>query len=325
MHILVTGGAGYVGSHACKSLAEAGHTPVVLDNLSNGHADAVLWGPLVEGDIANEELVRATIREHKIEGVMHFAALAEVGESVREPDRYWRNNVGGTLALLSAARAEGVQRFVFSSTCAIFGPVDQPISEYLPANPLSPYGHTKLAAEMLLRDHAAAFDIGAVALRYFNAAGADPESRIGERHDPESHLIPIALEVAAGEREYLAIFGTDYDTPDGTCIRDYIHVDDLSQAHVLAIEAATPGRFDAFNLGTGIGHSVREVADVAARVTGRKLTIREEARRPGDPPRLVADPSKARKVLGWQAQHTDLETIVRHAWAFKQSQLARAG
>lgn len=325
MNILVTGGAGYVGSHACKALAEAGRSPVVLDNLSNGHADAVLWGPLIEGDIADEALVRATIREHGIEGVMHFAALAEVGESVREPDRYWRNNVGGTLALLSAMRAEGVQRFVFSSTCAIFGPVDQPISEDLPTNPLSPYGHTKLAAEMLLRDHAAAFDIGAVALRYFNAAGADPESRIGERHDPESHLIPIALEVAAGEREQLAIFGTDYHTPDGTCIRDYIHVDDLAQAHVLAIEAATPGRFDAFNLGTGTGHSVREVADVAAQVTGRELTIREEARRPGDPPRLVAAPTKAREVLGWQAQHTNLETIVRHAWAFKQSQLASAG
>lgn len=315
MKVLVTGGAGYIGSHACKALAAAGHEPITYDNLSTGHDWAVRWGPLELGDILDAERLSQVVLRHRPDAVMHFAALAYVGVSVRDPSSYHRTNVVGTLNLLDAARAAGVPRIVFSSSCATYGvPERVPISVDTPQQPVNPYGWTKLAGERMLSEHCAAYRLGAVALRYFNAAGADPEGLIGEDHDPETHLIPLALDVAAGRRVHLDIFGDDYPTPDGTCVRDYVHVCDLADAHVRALEACDAGAMRAVNLGVGRGYSVREVVDTVRRVTGRDVPIRLAPRRPGDPPALVAEVSSAAEQLGWTARWTDLDAIVDSAW-----------
>ncbi|MDP2063787.1 MAG: UDP-glucose 4-epimerase GalE [Phaeovulum sp.] len=313
--VLVTGGAGFIGSHACKALARAGHLPVAYDTLEIGHADAVRWGPLVVADVRDGTTLRATLAEHRIDAVMHFAAYAYVGESVLEPAKYWGNNVGCMISLLDACRSAGVSRVVFSSSCATYGLPDRlPITEDAPQRPINPYGRTKLACEEMLRDHAAAYGLHYAALRYFNAAGADPEGEIGERHDPETHLIPLALLAASGRAGPLAILGTDYDTPDGTCIRDYIHVADLARAHVLALGHLLAGGGNlAVNLGSGLGHSVREVVAAVERVTGHKVPVREVPRRVGDPPVLTADPARAAEVLGFRTTHSDLHRILQDA------------
>ncbi|MYM55935.1 UDP-glucose 4-epimerase GalE [Thalassovita mangrovi] len=313
-NILVTGGAGYIGSHACKALARAGHHPVVIDNLSRGHADAVKWGPLVQADLRDTDKVREALRLHGIEAVIHFAAFAYVGESTQKPGLYYDNNLGGMMSLLNAMRAEGIGEIVFSSSCATYGiPETQPITETAPQDPINPYGRTKLICEWMLRDAAAAWGLRFAALRYFNAAGADPEGEIGERHDPETHILPLTLLAAAGQGA-LKLFGEDYPTPDGTCIRDYIHVTDLARAHVLALDHLGGGGDSlAVNLGTGTGHSVREVIDAVERVTGREVPVVTSPRRAGDPPVLTADPSRAADLLGFRAEYTDLDRIVAHA------------
>ncbi|MBB5751863.1 UDP-glucose 4-epimerase GalE [Prosthecomicrobium pneumaticum] len=316
MNILVTGGAGFIGSHACKALAAAGHHPVVLDDLRTGHRRAVRFGPFVEGDIADRIKVEAVLREHRIDTVMHFAASAYVGESVLRPDLYYANNVAGLLALLDAVRAAGVGRIVFSSTCATFGPADHKIGENDRQAPINPYGRSKLMAERILADYAAAFGLGAVVLRYFNAAGSDPDGELGEDHDPETHLIPAALLAAAGLRPHLDVFGIDYPTPDGTCVRDFVHVCDLADAHVAALGAIEPGLFKAFNLGNGDGISVRQIIDRVEAVTGRPVPWRASPRRPGDPPSLVADASAARRELGWIPRFGELDEMIGHAWAY---------
>jgi UDP-glucose 4-epimerase len=315
MRILVTGGAGYVGSHAVKLLVARRHEVIVVDNLSAGHRAAVPSGELVVADLTDRQKIADLLRTRRIDAVMHFAALAYVGESVREPARYYQNNVVGTLALLEAMREAGVAKIVFSSTCATYGvPREVPIPEQHPQQPINPYGCTKLAIEWALDDYRAAYGLGFAALRYFNAAGAALDGSLGEDHTPETHLIPIALEVAEGKRVAIDIFGTDYPTPDGTCIRDYIHVDDLATAHLAALERLAPGDALKVNLGTGCGASVRQVIDVCRRVTGREIATRESPRRPGDPPELVACPAAALEQLGWQAEHSELETIVTTAW-----------
>lgn len=317
MKVLVTGGAGYIGSHACQSLAEAGHQPIVYDNLSSGHRWAVKWGPLIEADVRDPAALADAFARHQPEAVMHFAALAYVGESVRDPATYYDGNVVGTLRLLEAMRKAGVGTMIFSSTCATYGvPTRAPIALDHPQAPVNPYGWTKLFCERMLIDHAHAYGLGAVALRYFNAAGAAFEAGIGEDHDPETHLIPLALEVAAGRRTALDIFGDDYPTADGTCIRDYIDVRDLARAHVLALERCRAGGFEAFNLGTGIGHSVREVIASVERVTGRAVATRTAARREGDPPALIADATLAADLLRWHPIHTELDATVAGAWAW---------
>ena len=315
MKILVTGGAGYVGSHACKALAAAGHEPVVYDNLSTGHRWAVRWGPLVEGDLRDRDRLARAFVEHRPELVMHFAARAYVGESVTDPQLYYDNNVGGTLSLLSEMRRQGVRRIVFSSTCATYGiPRVVPIGIDTPQQPVNPYGHSKLHCEQMLRDFCAAYGFAAVALRYFNAAGADSDGEIGEAHEPETHLIPLALAAAAGDREVLEVYGDDWPTPDGTCVRDYVHVEDLAQAHVLAIARTEAAGFQACNLGVGRGFSIREVLDAVARVTGRTVPIRQAPRRAGDPPTLVAAPGAATEWLGWEPRHIALDSIIDTAW-----------
>ena len=318
--ILVTGGAGYVGSHACKALAAAGYQPVAYDNLSRGHRAAVRWGPLVEGDLHDADRLVATLRDHRIAAVMHFAAFAYVGESVVAPELYYSNNLGGTLTLLGAMRRAEVERIIFSSTCAIYGvPAALPIRETSPAAPLNPYGDTKLAIERALHWYRAAHGLGYVALRYFNAAGADPDGEIGENHDPETHLMPLALRAALGSGEPLQIYGTDYPTRDGTAIRDYIHVDDLADAHVRAlVHLAAGGDSTALNLGTGSGYSVKEIVAAVERISGRRLPRREVGRRPGDPPELVADPSLAKSLLGWEPRLSDLDQIITTALAWEQ-------
>lgn len=316
--VLVTGGAGYIGSHACKVLARAGHLPVVFDNLSRGHREAVRWGPLVEGDLADRTRLAAALEEHRVSAVMHFAAFAYVGESVTDPALYYRNNLGGTLSLLEAMREAAVDKIVFSSTCATYGSPDKvPISENAPQRPVNPYGETKLAIERALHWYGQAYGLRSVSLRYFNAAGADRDGEIGELHEPETHLVPLVLQAALGRRPQIDIYGTDYPTPDGTAIRDYIHVQDLAEAHLRALEHLCAGRESAaLNLGTGRGHSVREVIRVAEAVSGRRIAWRDTARRPGDPPVLVADPSLAAKLLGWRARVSDLETIMQTALAW---------
>jgi len=313
--ILVTGGAGYVGSHACKALAAAGLVPVTYDNLGRGHRDAVRWGPLIEGDLHDRARLVETMRAHGTAAVMHFAAFAYVGESVGEPALYYGNNVGGTLALLAAMREAGVGRIVFSSTCATYGNPDAvPIAETAPQRPVNPYGETKLAIERALYWYGGGYGLRSVALRYFNAAGADLDGEIGENHAPETHLIPLALRAALGQAGPLGIFGTDYPTADGTPIRDYIHVTDLADAHVRALRHLEAGGDSAaFNLGTGRGHSVREVIAAVEAASGRSVPRREQPRRPGDPPELVADPARAAATLGWRPQHSDLPTIVTSA------------
>lgn len=316
--ILVTGGAGYIGSHACKALAGAGYLPVAYDNLSRGHREAVRWGPLVEGDIADDSRLGTAITEHRVSAVMHFAAYAYVGESVGDPGLYYRNNLCGTLAMLEVLRDRGVRNIVFSSTCATYGlPETVPIRETAPQCPVNPYGETKLAIERALYWYGQAHQLRWVALRYFNAAGADRDGEIGEDHEPETHLVPLVLQAALSRREAIEVYGTDYSTPDGTAIRDYIHVDDLADAHLRALERLLAGgEAIALNLGTGRGHSVREVIAAAERVCGRKIPLREGPRRPGDPPALVADPALAARTLGWRAQHSSLDTIIRTALAW---------
>lgn len=318
--VLVTGGAGYVGSHACKALFRAGYLPVAYDNLSRGHREAVRWGPLVEGDTADRARLLAAIRQHQIGAVLHFAAFAYVGESVADPALYYRNNLVGSLALIEAMRESGVTKIVFSSTCATYGVPDAvPIPESARQAPVNPYGETKLAVERALRWYEA-HGLRSVALRYFNAAGADPEGEIGERHDPETHLIPLVLEAALGKRAGVEIYGTDYPTPDGTAIRDYVHVADLAAAHVLALDhLAAGGESLRLNLGTGSGHSVREVIAAAERISGRRVPFRAAPRRPGDPPVLVADARLAAERLGWQPRLSDLDTILGTALAWHLS------
>jgi UDP-arabinose 4-epimerase len=318
MRILVTGGAGYIGSHTCKVLAAAGHEPVAYDDLGTGHEWAVRWGPFVAGDIADGALMERTLRDHRIDVVMHFAALSNVGESSKRPDRYYQTNVCGTLAMLEAMRAAGVERLVFSSTCAVYGTSEEmPLTETTPQRPLSVYGRSKQMAETVIADHAETFGLGAIALRYFNAAGADPDGELGEEHDPETHLIPLILKAAGGERANISIFGTDYPTPDGTCIRDYVHVCDIAEAHVKALDAIEPGRLAAFNLGSERGSSVMEVLDVARRVTGREIASVVAPRRTGDVPVLLASAEAARNALGWTARHDDLEGMIASAWAWQ--------
>ncbi len=317
--ILVTGGAGYVGSHACKALAAAGYRPVVYDNLSRGHRQAVRWGPFVEGDLHDGTRLATALSSHGVTAVMHFAAFAYVGESVADPETYYANNLGGTLALLGAMRKTGVETIVFSSTCAVYGVPDTlPIGETTAKAPLNPYGETKLAIERALHWYAGAYGTRYAALRYFNAAGADPQGEIGEDHEPETHLIPLILRAALGSGDPIQIYGTDYPTRDGTAIRDYIHVSDLADAHVRALgHLAAGGDSAALNLGTGRGYSVREVIAAVERIGGRKVPQREAARRQGDPPELVADPALALSRLGWQPRHSDLDTIIATALAWE--------
>jgi len=316
--ILVTGGAGYVGSHACKVLAALGYRPIVYDNLVYGHEEAVKWGPLEVGDIADRATLDAAIERHRPQAVMHFAAFTYVGESVADPGKYYRNNVAGTLSLLEAMRDHSIDRLVFSSTAATYGTPDSvPIREDAAKAPINPYGQSKWTAEQIIADFAAAHGLRAAALRYFNAAGADPDGEIGELHEPEAHLIPLAMQAATGDGPPLTLFGDDYPTPDGTCIRDYIHVADLAEAHVRALEwlASTSGSH-AFNLGTGEGASVRQVLNAVERVAGKPVPHTIGPRRSGDPAELVSDPGKANRELGWTPGMSDLDTIVATAWAW---------
>ena len=321
-HVLVTGGAGYIGSHACKALARAGFVPVAYDNLVYGHRWAVKWGPLEEGDILDRQRLDAVIAAYQPSAIMHFAAFAYVGESVTDPGKYYRNNVAGSLTLLEAMRDHGLRDIVFSSTCATYGvPERLPISEATPQVPINPYGMSKLMVERMLQDFSGAHGIRWTALRYFNAAGADPDNQIGEVHDPETHLIPLVLDAAAGRRPSITIFGEDYETSDGTCVRDYIHVSDLADAHVLAIKRLQAGgETGPFNLGNGRGFTVREVIRAVEAVTGLKVPVVIGPRRAGDPAALVADPSLARSDLGWSPIQGQLETIVSTAWAWHQRQ-----
>ena len=318
--ILVTGGAGYVGAHACKALAAAGYRPVVYDNLVHGHEQAVRWGPFERGELSDRARLDEVFDRHAPSAVMHFAAYTAVGESVTDPGKYYRNNVAGSLSLIEATVAHGVDRFVFSSTAAAYGlPARVPISEDEPNAPINPYGRSKLMIEQMLLDFEQAHGLKSAIMRYFNAAGASPDNDIGELHDPETHLIPLALDAVAGKGSELTVFGTDYPTPDGTCIRDYIHVGDLADAHVRALDRLSGGGATrVYNLGTGSGVSVREILDAIERVTGRAVPHRFGPRRPGDPPALVSDPSRAQAELGWQARMSDIDTIIATAWAWHQ-------
>lgn len=319
MRILVVGGAGYIGSHMVKMLLDAGQSVVTLDNLANGHRDAVLGGEFVLGDLDDTALLDGLFRSHNFDAVMHFASFIQVGESVKDPAKYYRNNVVCTLNLLDAMVTHGVRKFIFSSTAAIFGePCYTPIDEAHPREPINPYGRSKLMVEQVLADYDLAYGLKSVCLRYFNAAGADPDGRLGERHDPETHLIPLVLQAAAGQRESISVYGDNYATPDGSCIRDYIHVADLCEAHFLALEYLfNRNRSAAYNLGNGRGFSVHEVIDSARRVTGKTIHVVRESRRDGDPAVLVADSSLAREVLGWTPKHSDLDAIVGHAWRWE--------
>jgi UDP-glucose 4-epimerase len=322
MNVLVVGGAGYIGSHCVRQLAAAGHRPVVVDSLVYGHRGALPPSvPLHIADLGSEEDMERVLREERIDLVMHFAAFCYVGESVTQPLKYYLNNVAATLHLLSAMRRAGVRRFVFSSTCATYGiPASLPIVESLPQQPINPYGQTKLDVENALKALAAAGELSFAAFRYFNAAGAAEDGAIGEDHDPESHLIPLAIDAAMGRRPHLQLFGTDYPTPDGTCLRDYVHVDDLSRAHIAAFDSlAKPGAGFFYNLGTGTPSSNREVIRAVERATGRKVPVVEAARRAGDPPALYADSSKAQRELGWKIKFPDIDSIVATAWKWHQS------
>jgi UDP-glucose-4-epimerase GalE len=318
--ILVVGGAGYIGSHTVRQLAAANRKVVVLDNLIYGHRDAIVDEEVVfvEGNLGDRDLLDQVFTTHDIGAVMHFAAFAYVGESVTEPSKYYHNNLAAPLVLLDAMRAHGVGIFIFSSTCATYGnPEYVPIDENHPQNPINPYGASKLMLERVLADYSHAYDLKYAALRYFNASGCSLDGKIGEDHNPETHLIPLVLESAAGTREHITIFGTDYPTPDGSCIRDYIHVIDLARAHILAIDKLSEGA-DSFqcNLGTGIGVSVKELISTAEKVTGKNIPVVLGERRPGDPPELVAAPDKAKELLGWEAEYKDLTKVLETAWAW---------
>lgn len=317
-NILVTGGAGYVGSHACKALASAEYTPVTFDNLAYGHEWAVKWGPLERGDILDRVRLDEVISRYRPHAVLHFAGFAYVGESVEKPEKYYRNNVLGTLTLLEAMLASGVRNFVFSSSCSTYGiPRSVPISELHPQNPVNPYGATKLMVERMLEDFDSAHGLRSVCLRYFNASGADPDGELGESHDPETHLIPLVLLAALGRRESVSIYGDDYPTDDGTCVRDYVHVSDLAEAHVQALKYLEEGNPSGrFNLGTGNGVSVREVVEIARQVTGRPIKAVNAARRPGDPPILVAEARLAAEKLHWSPRYADVRQSVAHAWSW---------
>ena len=318
--VLVTGGAGYIGSHMVKTLLEAGHGVVTLDNLGGGFRDSVRGGSFIEGDISDSQLVARVLRKHEVSAVMHFASFIQVGESVTNPGKYYRNNLADTVLLIETMRACAVQKFIFSSSAAVYGePEMVPIPETHPKSPVNAYGRTKWMVEQMLSDLDRAGDFRSVSLRYFNAAGADPSGILGERHEPETHLIPLVLRVALGMAPNIKIFGCDYDTPDGTCIRDYVHVVDLCQAHLLALNSLLEGgESAAFNLGNGRGFSVREVVETAGRVTGRDIPTFVAPRRPGDPARLVADSSLVRERLNWQPRYERLATIIEHAWVWAQ-------
>jgi len=322
INVLVAGGGGYIGSHACKALAKAGYLPVTYDNLSRGHADSVRWGPLVEGDIGDRDRVIATLRRYQIEAVMDFAAYAYVAESMARPALYFQNNLSHSLTLLDAMDAANVRTFILSSTCAVYGnPREIPVREGDALEPINPYGESKLALERALQWHGKLLGFRYVALRYFNAAGCDPDGEIGEDHDPETHLIPLVIEAALGLRSHVDILGVDYPTPDGTAVRDFIHVQDLAEAHILALEyLARGGASVALNLAAGRGHSVREIVAATERITGRRIPRRDCARRPGDPPFLIADAGRAGEMLGWAPRISDLDTIIRTAWAWYQRQ-----
>ena len=321
MKVFVTGGAGYIGSHMVKLLCQRGFEVTVLDNLSAGHRDAVKGGRFVLGDLGDQDLLDTLFRTSHFHGVLHFASYIQVGESVREPAKYYLNNVFKTQYLLDTMIAHRVKHFIFSSTAAIFGePLRIPIDEDHPKNPINPYGRSKWMVEQILSDYEIAYGLKAICLRYFNAAGADPDGELGERHKPETHLIPLVLQAAAGRRSHITVFGTDYDTPDGTCIRDYVHVSDLCEAHLLALQRLWGGADStAFNLGNGNGFSVREVIKTSQVVTGREIPVIYDERRSGDPARLVADCGRARTELGWNPRYTDLRDIVAHAWCWESS------
>jgi len=318
--VLVTGGAGYIGSHACKALSQAGYFPITYDNLSQGHEWAVKWGPLVKGELSDKARLQAAIVEHQPIAVLHFAALSIVGDSVADPARYYRNNVLGTMGLLDVMREHSLSKIVFSSTAAVYGdPLETPIKENHSTAPTNPYGATKLAVERMLTDYCGAYGTSSIALRYFNAAGADPDGETGEAHNPETHLIPLILEAAAGKRADISVFGHDYPTPDGTCVRDYIHVTDLAAAHVRALEHLEQTNENiarTYNLGNGGGFSVQDVIEVARRVTGHEIATTKAAPRAGDPPILVADATRARADLNWRPQYPDLDAQISHAWAW---------
>jgi UDP-glucose 4-epimerase len=321
MNILVTGGAGYIGSHCCKALSEKGLHPVTLDNLVYGHRNFVRWGEFFQGDVGNPADLEKLFNQHQIDAVMHFAAYAYVGESMQEPIKYYENNLRNTIELLHAVVENGIQYFVFSSTCATYGNPDKiPIDEKHPQNPINPYGRTKRMIEEVLQDYAAAYDLKYTSLRYFNAAGADPDGEIGEDHDPETHLIPLVLDVAAAKRASVKVFGTDYETPDGTCIRDYIHVTDLAEAHILALQRLMDGADSSnYNLGTGQGFSVLDVIERAQHITGKDIRAENGDRRPGDPPVLIASNEKAIAELGWNPIYADLDDIIGTAWRWHQN------
>jgi UDP-glucose-4-epimerase GalE len=314
--VLITGGAGYVGSHCAKALDAAGHQGIVFDNLTFGHREFVRWGPLVEGDVRDSAALASVFDSHQIAAVMHFAALAYVGESVTEPSRYYDNNVHGTMVLLDAMLKAGVQTIVFSSSCAVYGePSKIPIVEMTRADPVNPYGFSKFICERMMQDFRRAYGLKSVALRYFNAAGADPAGEIGEHHEPETHIIPLVLDAALGKRSSVKVFGTDYGTPDGTAIRDYVHVADLARAHVLALEYLFRGGDSiAINLGSGRGASVRQVISTASAVTGREINAQEVRRRPGDPSILLAEIALAKNILGWAPERPELAAIITDAW-----------
>ena len=319
LRLLVVGGAGYIGSHMVKHLLQRGCDVVTFDNLSTGHRDAVLGGEFVLGDLADRAALDALFSQYQFDAVFHFASFIQVGESVKEPAKYYANNVVNTLKLLDAMVAHGVGRFVFSSTAAVYGePAYTPIDEAHPKQPINPYGKTKWMVEQILEDYDRAYGLRSIALRYFNAAGADPEGQLGERHDPETHLIPLVLQAASGRRPHISVFGRDYDTPDGTCIRDYIHVADLADAHWLALDKLMQGAASAaYNLGNGNGFSVQQVIDTTASVTGRTIPVVDAPRRDGDPAQLVADSTAARQALNWQPARFNLETIIEDAWKWE--------
>ncbi len=321
LKVLVTGGAGYIGSHTVKLLVENGFEVVVYDNLANGHRDAVINARFVEGDILDGNRLDEILTAESFDAVVHFAAFIEVGESVKNPLKFYENNVAGTINLLNLLKKHKVKNFVFSSTAAVYGnPEKVPIKEDSPLNPINPYGNTKLTIEKVLKDMSDAGEIDFIALRYFNASGADKSGLIGESHNPETHLIPLVLKTAKGERECIKIFGTDYSTPDGTCVRDYIHVNDLANAHILALDYLLEGgKSDVFNCGYGMGYSVKEIIDTVKKITGVDFKVEKAPRREGDPPILVADNKKIKSVLNWNPEYNDIEYIIKTAWDWEKN------